>query len=509
MKSFWRGVRCKLSDALSGRTGALAWRAARLVPALRAAGDFKRGQIHAPLATLMGSRLRLPEVPRLRERLADMAAFCRAEDRAITSANAAASPPPARAAFNTRVLFALHSCGAFDPTGYASRSVALIRALQGKGIAPAIATRPGYPWDLPQHANAPKSDTVEYRGLQFRLTADPQVGIRDPESRYVEAYARRLEALATAHQASVIHAASNYLNGAAAAAAARSLGITSVYEVRGLWHLTRAFAEPGYAGSDHFRYCELRELRACADVDHVITLSAGLRQWLIERGIAAGRVSIVGNAANLPALDADAGASDRRELRSRHGIPLEAKVIGYLGAIVEYEGLDALIRAHARTPSASRPYLLFVGSGAYEAVLRADVQRLGTASRVVFAGRVSPDRVSAYYAAIDAAVLPRRDDILTRLVPAIKPFEVLAHRRPLFVSSALAQALGDTLPSGYRVLDVDSMDRLDSVFDDLPVGHGLVEVPTWDDRAASVLALYRRITAAGMLLADAPAAGLE
>ena len=124
------------------------------------------------------------------------------------------------------------------------------------------------------------------------------------------------------------------------------------------------------------------------------------------------------------------------------------------------------------------------------------VSTLGTTSRVVFAGRVSPDEVPAHYAAMDAVVLPRRDDILTRLVPAIKPFEVLAHRRPLFVSAALAQALGDTLPSGYRVLDIDTLDSLDRILDG---GSGCtqVRIPDWGDRADAVMALYRQISEVG------------
>jgi len=498
MKRVFAGLRRKAADALSGRMGPraqqLAWSAARLHPVLRAAREAKRGHIRSALAMLEHAGPRFPEAVRLRERLTDMAAFGEACDRDVPPC---APLPAALRPFNHKVLFALHSCGAFDPSGYASRSMALITALRARDIEPVITTRPGYPWDLPHHRDTPKRLDVEYRGLQFQLDPQPQATIRDPESRYIEAYAGRLQALATAHDASVIHAASNYLNGAAAAMAGRTLGIASIYEVRGLWHLTRAFSEPGYDRTEHYRYCERREVAACAAVDHVITLSDGLRRWLVERGIAASKISIVGNATHMPS-----GSSQDREraalaVRERHGIPASAKVIGYLGAIVEYEGLDALIRAHARTPSAHRPFLLIVGSGKQEAALRRLVAQLGTGQRVVFGGHVSPDEVPAHYAAMDAVMLPRRDDILTRLVPAIKPFEVLAHGQPLFVSAALAQALGATLPSGYRVLDVDSLDRLDQVFDGLPAGDGMFEVPSWDERADSMMALYRRITGSG------------
>jgi glycosyltransferase involved in cell wall biosynthesis len=471
----------------------LAWSAARLHPVLRAAREAKRGHIRSALAMLERASPRFAEAVRLRERLADMVAFESSAPMAVREDYVPTRPK----AFNEHVLFALHSCGAFDPTGYASRSVALITALRERGIQPVITTRPGYPWDLPHHRDRPKSLYVEYRGLHFQLGPEPRATIRDPESRYIDAYAGHLQELAMAHNVSIIHAASNYLNGAAAAMAGRALGIASVYEVRGLWHLTRAFAEPGYDRTEHYRYCEQREVAACAAVDHVITLSDGLQKWLVERGIPADKISIVGNASYAPA-----GSNwDREQLalvvREQCKIPVSAKVIGYLGAIVEYEGLDALIRAHARTPPGCRPYLLFVGSGAHETALRNDALRLGTSSQVVFAGSVSPDRVSAYYAAMDAVVLPRRDDLLTRLVPAIKPFEVLAHRRPLFVSPALAQALGETLPSGYRVLDVDALGRLDQVVDSLPPGSAMFEVPSWGDRADSMMAVYPRIARPG------------
>ncbi len=494
MKRILASLRGKAADALSGRMGPraqhLAWTAARLHPVLRAAREAKRGHIRSALAMLEHAGPRFSEAVRLRDRLADMATFAEASDRVAEPTVPRAA---VRAPFNHRVLFALHSCGAFDPSGYASRSVALITALKARGVAPVITTRPGYPWDLAHHRDMPTCSEVEYRGLRFQLEPQPRATLRDPESRYIDAYASRLQALATANGVSVVHAASNYLNGAAAAAAGRALGIASIYEVRGLWHLTRAFSEPGYDRTEHYRYCERREVAACAAVDHVITLSDGLRRWLVERGIPADKISIVGNATHAPGGNEQDKERAALAVRERHRIPASAKVIGYLGAIVEYEGLDALIRAHARTPAAHRPFLLVAGGGNHEAGLRRLVAELGARSQVVFAGRVSPDEVPSYYAAMDAVMLPRRDDILTRLVPAIKPFEVLAHGRPLFVSRVMAEALADTLPDGYEIADLDAVDRLDQVLDSWPRHRPAVQVPTWTDRADLIQACYQRV----------------
>jgi glycosyltransferase involved in cell wall biosynthesis len=493
-------LRARVRDALAGRLGpavqALTWRIASLHPRLRVVRKVRSGDIRGPLAALDRSTFGLTDAARLRERLADMLAFCDGRDPGGAPRESAAAS--ARLAFNRRVLFALHSCGAFDPSGYASRSVALIDALGRQDVQAVITTRPGYPWDLVGRHHLAKASGVDHRGLHFLLDPDPPFGLRDPDTRYIDSYAARLQRLAEEHGVSVIHAASNYLNGAAAALAGRRSGLPSVYEVRGLWHLTRAFLEPGYASTDHFGYCQQREVAACEEVDHVVTISPGLKDWLVERGVRPNKITIIGNAAAARVgTDALISAEAGQEVRRRYGIAQDARVVGYLGSIVAYEGIDTLLRAHARTPPARRPHVLIVGSGSHEKALRRLARALGTLPTVVFAGRVAAELVASHFEAMDAVFLPRKDDQLTRLVPALKPFEALARRRPVFVSPALAQALGSTLAGGYHVLDLDAVDDLARVLEQSDPVHLDAEVPTWDDRARALTQLYESLCDAG------------
>ncbi len=488
MKPLVQSLRQTAEAVLSGHKGRraqrLAWAMVSVHPTLRAARLAQQGHITKPLELLNRRPSLAAEGARIKARLADMAGFLQQPPSAPPAATA-------RRPFNGRVLYALHSCGAFDPSGYASRSVALIKALAAQGINPIITTRPGYPWDLANHRHLPKRQEVAHGDLRFHLAPDAALNIHAPESAYMGVYGEHLARLAQEHDVTVIHAASNFINGAAAALAGRALGIMSIYEVRGLWHLTRAFTEPGYAATEHYRYCEKREVFACGQVDHVITLSQGLGQWLMERGIPEHKITVVGNAAHPPPSDPGSLRHSAAAIRQGHGIPPIAKVIGYLGALAEYEGLDSLLYAHSRTPAPKRPYLLLVGGGKHEAALRKLARKLGAESTVRFAGWVGADQVSAHYAAMDALILPRRDDVLTRLVPAIKPFEILAHGRPLFVSPPLAEALGDTLPGGYTVIDLAAVSRLDELVADAAPPMQ-VTVPTWHDRAEQVYGIYRR-----------------
>ena len=143
--------------------------------------------------------VRFLEAVRPKAGLADMAAFGGGSPDTASVAPGLDADVPRGAAFNSKVLYALHSGGVLDPCGYTSRSVALIAALMARGVVPVITTRPGYPWNLAHHRVSPKGGGIEYLGLRFQLVPRPRATLRDPESRSIEAYSGRLQALATAN----------------------------------------------------------------------------------------------------------------------------------------------------------------------------------------------------------------------------------------------------------------------------------------------------------------------
>src|SRR5690606_29697370 len=103
-----------------------------------------------------------------------------------------------------------------------------------------------------------------------------------------------------------------------------------------------------------------------------------------------------------------------------------------------------------------RPKVLIVGHGREESALKSLVLRLGLANYVIFSGRIPRSDVTEHYLAMDIIALPRKSHLLTRLVPAIKPYEVAAHRRPMFISDSLRMAIDGTLDeSFYTVVDFD------------------------------------------------------
>ena len=84
---------------------------------------------------------------------------------------------------------------------------------------------------------------------------------------------------------SIIHCASNYSCGLAGTAAAKILGLPSIYEMRGLWHVTRTAKQPEYDESDHYRMIEGLEIQAAKNASHVFVITEGVKGVLLKNGI--------------------------------------------------------------------------------------------------------------------------------------------------------------------------------------------------------------------------------
>ncbi|MBD9723297.1 glycosyltransferase [Streptomyces caniscabiei] len=108
------------------------------------------------------------------------------------------------------------------------------------------------------------------------------------------------------------------------------------------------------------------------------TVADRLKRW----GVPAPRIEVVPNGIDLAGFRFDA---DLRELtRRRLGLPEDAYVVGGVGRLAASKRFDVLIRALAQLPDDC--WVLVVGGGAEESVLRRAAQRAGVADRVLLTG---------------------------------------------------------------------------------------------------------------------------
>ncbi|MFD9389627.1 glycosyltransferase [Streptomyces sp. NPDC060000] len=108
------------------------------------------------------------------------------------------------------------------------------------------------------------------------------------------------------------------------------------------------------------------------------TVADRLRGW----GVPAPRIEVVPNGVDLTRFRFDPEA--RHHTRRRLGLPDHAYVVGGVGRLTAGKRFDVLVHALARLPSDH--WLLLVGGGPEENVLRRTAHEAGVADRVLFTG---------------------------------------------------------------------------------------------------------------------------
>lgn len=243
----------------------------------------------------------------------------------------------------------------------------------------------------------------------------------------------------------VLHAHSDFLNVMVAQTVAEHFDIPVVYESRGFWEeswISRTgqtlgiedwTAEARHLGlPDAYVLRKQIESKMRLTVDHVVTLAHVMKEHIVSIDGDSQSISIVPNAVsadNFPISTKDL------DLVKALAIPEHAPIIGYISSIVEYEGIDTLIKAfHQEAESGLlEAHLLIVGDGAQLPALKKLVDELGV-NRVHFTGRVPHESVLAYYSVIDVFVVPRRPVNVCHLVTPLKPFEAFSTGRAVIMS---------------------------------------------------------------------------
>ncbi|WP_185749181.1 glycosyltransferase family 4 protein [Humibacillus xanthopallidus] len=361
------------------------------------------------------------------------------------------TPPRARLAGARAVGSVLHVVTNALPdvqAGYTIRTHGILTAQRSAGRRVAAVTPPGYPVTQGRIATGDRAthDDIDYL-RSLRPLVDVVPGAPD---RSLVAHAEAVALASAAVGADVIHAHSNHLNAQAALIAGRRLDLPVVYEVRGFLEETWR-SRGGDPASDFYRWTRATETRCMGLASAVVTLSEGMRDEIVDRGIDPQRVHVVGNCVDDRLLAAAPdGARARREL----GIAVDAIVVGTVSTLNAYEGIDQIVAAAEAVDDPS-VVVLVVGDGPELDRLRRAADRLqdrGIRTRVMLTGRLSRAGALAAQAAIDIFCVPRRATAVTALVPPLKPVEAMALGRPVLASDLppLAELVTGGSDVGHR-----------------------------------------------------------
>ena len=345
-------------------------------------------------------------------------------------------------------LYLLYNSLPYHSGGYATRAHGLMDGVNNSSDFEVKAvTRLAYPKDilkLKTDEGIPNYEMVDDIGY-FRLkTASQRVAMTYAE--YTEEYANKIVEIAKIEKPFVIHAASNFYNGLAAVTAAKKLGIKSIYEIRGLWEITRISREPEWEETDGFILNKNMETEAALNADVVITITQALKDEMVKRGVPAEKIEILPNGV----------VSDRfKPLVKNENLAKELKienktVIGFIGSFVQYEGLEYIVDAVEILVNKGKKDIiaLMVGDGAVWQEVVDRVEQKGLKDYFIFTGRIPHEEVEEYYSLVDIAPLPRKGLPVCEMVSPLKPFEAMAMEK-VVLSSDVA-ALAEIVQDGYN-----------------------------------------------------------
>jgi glycosyltransferase involved in cell wall biosynthesis len=181
------------------------------------------------------------------------------------------------------------------------------------------------------------------------------------------------------------------------------------------------------------------------------TVADRLKRW----GVPAPRIEVVPNGIDLARFRFDPVA--RLRTRRRLGLPLEAYVVGGVGRLAPGKRFDVLVRALARLPQDC--WLLLVGGGPEEHVLRRAAREAGVADRVLLTGErpyvpdgsLAPD-LPSLVSAMDVLASPSREEAFGLAV-----VEGLASGLPVLYAScpAIEDLPPGSAPTARRVAGGD------------------------------------------------------
>lgn len=400
-----------------------------------------------------------------------------------------------------RVFYQLHNSLPYHSAGYSTRTHGLLTGLRAQGWDVHGVTRLGYPYDMPKMGELGPIEAVDVvDGVPYhRLSTTPGIEKKSPITEYVRRYVNALEAEAKRERPAILHAASNHWNGLATVSTANRLGIPSIYEVRGLWEVTRGSRDPEWAKGGMYRFMARMEADAAAEATHVLAITQALKDELIRRGVDGDKITVVPNA-----VDTDRFVPQVRDLELEEQLGFQGKtVIGYIGSVLDYEGLGLLIDAAEKMRATRQDFVvMIVGDGAELEKFQTEVENRDLGAVVKFLGRVPHSHVERYYSLVDIAPFPRLPLPVCEMVSPLKPFEALAMGKAVVASdvAALAEIIDDgRIGLLHRKGDADDLrSKLEVLIDDPDLGATLsaqgrqwvVENRQWAHTAATISSVY-------------------
>lgn len=206
------------------------------------------------------------------------------------------------------------------------------------------------------------------------------------------------------------------------------LGVPHVLEVNAPLRLERQRTK-GLALEPVARWAEHRIFERAG---HIACVSETMASYVVQHGAASDRVYVEPNAVDAAKFTGDGNGA---QVRARLGFGVRDIVVGFVGSLKPWHGVEDLVRAFARARlECGALRLLIVGDGPMQTAIENTVVECGIDQVTVLTGNVVHAEIPQYISAMDIAVAPYRPSSDFYFSP-LKLFEYMAAGRPVIAPS--------------------------------------------------------------------------
>ena len=187
--------------------------------------------------------------------------------------------------------------------------------------------------------------------------------------------------------------------------AAQTKGIPHLFEINSPYVKEKLELE----GNTFFRRKAVKHEKLQLTLTHKsFAVTSALAKYLIEThelGDQGLKIDVLPNAIN---LDKFFSTTEKvSKIKAQIGIQDHEKVIGFVGSILKWHGVDRMLQAFAQlAKSFEEVRLLVVGDGESLPDLKQQAKTLALGNRVIFTGNVAYEEVPNYIGAMDITLLP-------------------------------------------------------------------------------------------------------
>jgi len=345
---------------------------------------------------------------------------------------------------NTKLYpYILHNCFPYDYGGYAARSHNILcnfnKMYPDKKYF--VLARIGYPYDIHSKSQAEidfikKIDNVFYLVLP-KLNYPGKYYYTKPEVSE-NIYYIFLDLLFYIFNIKTFHVASAYKNAMPIIKYCKSKNITSIYETRGMWHITGGSRDLLYNNKimhDFTEYCESEKF-CIQNCSKPLFITNQLQEYATNITKYNEFKSLNCKIKKHPIFWNCFEITERIEKKKT-----DKFIIGYVGSIVFYEGIVEAIDSIEKIITKYNKSVEFHLVGNIEAIINEikklkgeDISSIFKKPFIKLYGRVPHDEVINIISKFDLYIIPRLDLPVTNIVSPIKPFEPMSLKIPLLMS---------------------------------------------------------------------------